>query len=181
MGDTESPIVHPPPAEAVTEHDRDESADVECDDPEVDEEDDVGQKLVGHCSTRAGSSMVQNVAEGVWPNPMEGNIEMGQMTFYHVCSASMSPCHLTREARDQAERSWLCSGCKSPKPGVEAVEVTLEAAPSVGSPLSFVSCGRRRASAEGFSPSAWLGLRMAQDDKGQSFIAWAELYRCSSN
>jgi hypothetical protein len=57
--------------------------------------------------------------------------------FYHLHTASDTPCHLTKEADTQARGTWLCPGCCSPKPGVTAIDARLRAAPAK-EPLNFV-------------------------------------------
>lgn len=59
--------------------------------------------------------------------------------FYHVQSITMDPCTLAKDALAEAQRSWLCSGCGAPKPGVDAVNVHLDSEPPNGSPLNFVN------------------------------------------
>ena len=49
--------------------------------------------------------------------------------FYHIYSATMDGCDLTKEADADARRSWLCTGCNSPKPGVGAIDVRISALP----------------------------------------------------
>lgn len=41
----------------------------------------------------------------------------------------MDGCDLTKEADAEARRSWLCTGCNSPKPGVGAIDVRLSSLP----------------------------------------------------
>lgn len=41
----------------------------------------------------------------------------------------MDGCDLTKEADSDARRSWLCTGCNSPKPGVGAIDVRIRAVP----------------------------------------------------
>ena len=60
-----------------------------------------------------------------------------------VClqSTTMNPCFLAEDAYAEAKRSWLCSGCCSPKPGFGAVDARLQEAPK-DKPLNFVmGCG----------------------------------------
>lgn len=59
--------------------------------------------------------------------------------FYHVQSATMNPCALTKDAFARAQGSWLCPGCGAPKPGVAAVDTQLDSEPANGSPLNFVN------------------------------------------
>lgn len=59
--------------------------------------------------------------------------------FYHVQSATMDPCALTKDALAQAQDSWLCRGCSAPKPEVTAVDVQLDSDPASESPLNFVN------------------------------------------
>lgn len=49
--------------------------------------------------------------------------------FYHIYSATMEGCSLTKEADAEARRSWLCAGCRSPKPGVGAIGVQIRSSP----------------------------------------------------
>lgn len=59
--------------------------------------------------------------------------------FYHVQSATMNPCALTKDAIARAQGSWLCPGCGAPKPGVAAVDTQVDSEPANGSPLNFVN------------------------------------------
>ena len=45
--------------------------------------------------------------------------------YYHAYSATMEGCELTDEARAVAKSTWLCMGCRSPKPGVTSLDVHL--------------------------------------------------------
>ena len=42
----------------------------------------------------------------------------------------MEGCELTDEARGEATSTWLCIGCRSPKPGVTSVDVHLQVPPA---------------------------------------------------
>jgi hypothetical protein len=61
--------------------------------------------------------------------------------FYHIYSATMDGCYLTAEANEEARRSWLCSGCNSPKPGVQAIDVQLSHVPGTEPLNSAVEWG----------------------------------------
>ena len=45
--------------------------------------------------------------------------------FVALESLTMHPCELTSDAYAEANRTWCCQGCSSPKPGVEIVEARL--------------------------------------------------------
>ena len=49
--------------------------------------------------------------------------------FYHLYSATMDGCDLTKEADAEARHSWLCTGCNSPKPDIGAIDVRIRATP----------------------------------------------------
>jgi hypothetical protein len=57
--------------------------------------------------------------------------------FYELRPINIDPCSITKEAYNAARRTWLCTGCASPKPGIGAIDVTLQAPPQVV-PLNFV-------------------------------------------
>jgi rubredoxin len=61
-----------------------------------------------------------------------------EQMFYYLCTKSMSPYFLTREKYQEATQSWLCLGCKTPKPGVKSVDVTLQGFRFPKTPLNFV-------------------------------------------
>lgn len=46
--------------------------------------------------------------------------------FHHLYSQSMRPLEMIDEYYQQVLQSWLCSSCKSPRPGTEAVDVIVE-------------------------------------------------------
>jgi plasmid stabilization system protein ParE len=65
-----------------------------------------------------------------------------QSVFYHVQSLTMDPCFLSSDADAEAGRSWLCTGCCNPKPGMTALDATLQGVPRRSEPLNFVmGCG----------------------------------------
>jgi len=62
---------------------------------------------------------------------------MSKTVFYHLYTASDTPCHLTKEADAEAQRTWLCPDCSSPTPSVTAVDARLRVAPAK-EPLNFL-------------------------------------------
>src|SRR5690349_7421596 len=59
--------------------------------------------------------------------------------YYHIQSATMDPCTLTRDALAQAQESWLCRGCGAPKPEVTTLDVYVDSEPVGQPPLNFVN------------------------------------------
>jgi hypothetical protein len=51
---------------------------------------------------------------------------MKEGIYHHFYSGTMNPCTIDDEFYDEAGRSWLCPGCFSPRPGVEAVDIKIE-------------------------------------------------------
>jgi len=61
--------------------------------------------------------------------------------YYHLQSATLSPCSLTDAGYTVACETWLCPGCCAPLPGTNALDVQLDHTPHDG-PLNFVNgCG----------------------------------------
>lgn len=60
-------------------------------------------------------------------------------TYYHIQTATMDPCALTKDALVHARKSWLCGGCGAPKPGIAEVDVQIDTDPIGLSPLNFVN------------------------------------------
>ena len=58
--------------------------------------------------------------------------------YVYLGPLSMNPCFLTRNARDEAARTWACAGCLKPKWGVKAVDVRLQDRRPRDKPLNFV-------------------------------------------
>ena len=52
--------------------------------------------------------------------------QMNRSVFHHLYSQSMHPLEMIDEHYRQALRTWLCGGCKRPRPGIGAVDVTVE-------------------------------------------------------
>jgi hypothetical protein len=74
-----------------------------------------------------------------------------QKLYYHLVTASDSPCHLTREGYAEAERTWLCPECYTPRPGLTAIDACIQLAPTK-EPLNFIyGAGVPIASKEFFS------------------------------
>jgi hypothetical protein len=62
--------------------------------------------------------------------------------FYGLGSNTMNPCFLTHEARDEAQRTYLCRGNPHPKPDITVVDVWLQDRAPRDMPMNFVySCG----------------------------------------
>src|SRR6266705_166839 len=61
------------------------------------------------------------------------------MHFFHIQSATMSPCDLTQDAYQTARETWLCGGCAIPKPGVPITNVRMESHCLNDFPLTFVN------------------------------------------
>src|SRR4051795_10667268 len=80
-----------------------------------------------HCARR----MAEYYGGQLYSPPMKTND-----IFYHLHSATDTPCHLSHEARKEALRTWLCPACSSLKPGVTMVDARLVAVPDK-SPLNF--------------------------------------------
>jgi hypothetical protein len=57
--------------------------------------------------------------------------------YYLIESTSMNTCSMTKEGDLAALSTWLCPGCKLPRPGTEAVDVNLDARPP-RIPFNFV-------------------------------------------
>jgi len=62
--------------------------------------------------------------------------------FYKLASSTMDPCTLIRPAYEEAARTWLCTGCAFPKPGVGQIDVRIQEEEPDKTALNFVSgCG----------------------------------------
>jgi len=63
-------------------------------------------------------------------------------TYYiHYTSKTMDPCSPEKSMYKEAKANWLCTGCCSPKPGVQKVDVCIQDEQPDG-PLNIVSgCG----------------------------------------
>ena len=59
--------------------------------------------------------------------------------FYYLSTKGMDPCCLTNEDYYEATQTWLCKGCKLPKRGIGAVDVTLEGPHPPNTPINLVS------------------------------------------
>jgi hypothetical protein len=80
--------------------------------------------------------------------------------YYHVRTATDTPCYLTKEALAKAKRTWLCKGCSAPKPRSTAIHATLLAPPSQ-QPLNFVSGAGLPIASTAFLDA--LGAELVQD------------------
>ncbi len=61
--------------------------------------------------------------------------------YVHLQSKTMNPCALVKPAYTEATKTWLCTGCAYPKPGVERIDACIQDAAPDG-PLNFVNgCG----------------------------------------
>jgi hypothetical protein len=58
--------------------------------------------------------------------------------FYGLVSLTRHPCFLKKEGRAQPSRPWLCLGCGTPKPGIMAVDVSLQDRAPRDKPLNLV-------------------------------------------
>lgn len=62
--------------------------------------------------------------------------------YYKLASLTMNSCTMEIPAYEEARKTWLCTGCGSPKPGVEAVDAMIQEDKLDNTPLNFVSgCG----------------------------------------
>lgn len=59
-------------------------------------------------------------------------------TYFYLSTKGMEPCFLTKDKHQEAVRTWLCRGCKWPKKGIGAVDVTLEGKRPPKTPINFV-------------------------------------------
>src|SRR5271157_4731643 len=50
---------------------------------------------------------------------------MSNLDYIHLQSPTMTPGNMTDQASVEAQRTWLCTGCSHPKPGVEGVDAHL--------------------------------------------------------
>jgi len=100
-------------------------------------------------------------------------------TYYHVYSATMDGCDLTKEADAMAKESWLCTGCNSPKPGVGAIDVMIRAAPGTESLNAAIGWGipiASRACLHAFGDDLVqreLFIGRVLDQHGKEYIDWA--------
>lgn len=61
--------------------------------------------------------------------------------FYQLKPGTMDACNLTKSARADAERTWRCPSCGSPRPGTEAIDVQIEQSEIKDGPLNLVFDG----------------------------------------
>jgi hypothetical protein len=65
-----------------------------------------------------------------------------QQIFFRLSSAAMDSCSLRRDAYEKAAKDWLCLGCASPKPGLGAIDATIDEVEPEVMPLNFLfGCG----------------------------------------
>jgi hypothetical protein len=103
------------------------------------------------------------------------------LAFFHVYSASIDGYDLTKEADAEAERSWFCAGCNSPKPSIRAIDVRISSIPG-SEPLNAVVHWRGPMASMAFLDA--LGTDLIQRDlylgrvcgpDGQELREWATL------
>lgn len=58
---------------------------------------------------------------------VKGTIMMQAKQFVWLDPATMDAPSLTKSAYEEARKTWLCTGCCHPRPGVEAVDVQIDA------------------------------------------------------
>lgn len=99
--------------------------------------------------------------------------------YIHFSSKTMDPCSLERGAYEEAKRTWLCSGCCSPKPGIQRVDVRIQEEKPDG-PLNIVNgCGvalARRSLLMRFGEkrvSDHLNLGQVYGPDGNPLVDWA--------
>jgi hypothetical protein len=46
--------------------------------------------------------------------------------YHHFYSGTMNPCDINRQFHELAKTTWLCPGCFSPRPDVEAVDIKID-------------------------------------------------------
>ena len=62
--------------------------------------------------------------------------------YHHIYSQTMDPFDIVNQSYEEATRTWLCNGCKEPKPGVAEVDVVLDNPRITKVPLNIVNgCG----------------------------------------
>ena len=67
---------------------------------------------------------------------------MSTREFIHLHPLGMNPCDMDPDAYAEAANTWLCTGCGSPKPFVQAINVRIQDYLPEDTPLTFVSgCG----------------------------------------
>jgi len=57
--------------------------------------------------------------------------------YIHFKSKTMNPCTLQKDAYKVAQKTWLCGGCCSPRPGAYAIDVQIQERKPEG-PLNFL-------------------------------------------
>ena len=101
-------------------------------------------------------------------------------TFFHIYSASDSPCAL--HGNDEMVPAWLCAGCGWPRPGASSIDVTLRMRPDQA-PLNFVAGTRLSIASRAFLHA--LGSELVQRDlyvgrvfasNGQELSEWATFH-----
>jgi len=58
------------------------------------------------------------------------------MVYVAMITRTKTPCFLTKEASEIADRTWRCTGCAAPKPDVKSIDAHLESKPR-DKPLNF--------------------------------------------
>jgi hypothetical protein len=59
-------------------------------------------------------------------------------SFYSFCSTAQEACSIEKACHAEAHRTWLCTGCASPKPGTKELDATVQNESMEGPPLNFV-------------------------------------------
>src|SRR5437867_2737331 len=93
---------------------------------------------MGHCFIEATRSCMAEYNEREFHSP-----SMSQANdYYELCSTTMDPCTMERAPYARAKQTWLCTGCLSPKPGVPAVDATIQEEKPDDTPLNIImGCG----------------------------------------
>ena len=64
------------------------------------------------------------------------------MNFYMFSSTTMDSCSMAKPLREEARKTWLCTGCGFPKPDTKHLDATLQDRNPDNTPLNFISgCG----------------------------------------
>jgi hypothetical protein len=61
--------------------------------------------------------------------------------YAHFYAKTMNPASMIKSAYQEARRSWLCTGCCTPKPGVPGVDVRIQDQEPEGPLNSVAGCG----------------------------------------
>jgi hypothetical protein len=61
-----------------------------------------------------------------------------KLSYYHLEVSALDTSEMAREARGVAECTWLCPGCRFPKPGATSIDVELDRRGPVNAPVDFV-------------------------------------------